>query len=307
MLANMAKPISSEARLVISTGRRPDVRRSTIGWLTFSSYGTQAARSIAAVRNSRRTGSEPQPHEPPLDMASSRAAKAADSTNAPAKSKRPGVRTLDSGTTSTTARSSSAPAAVDTQKIEAHPRPSYNRPAKGRPRALPIPRVALIKATAEPIFSLGSSSRMILMPTGIRAEAKPWSVRPMMSHTKDPPTAAMTEPATMMARHTTIILRFPYMSALRDTMGVATALASRVAVTSQEASSAVTPRMRGKSGRSGTTSVCMRATTVPLRARTAVMADGDGLRLVFRLVSVLRALERGIYRFQLWGGGATAR
>jgi hypothetical protein len=32
-----------------------------------------------------------------------------------------------------------------------------------------------------------------------------------------------------------------------------------VAVTSQEASSVVTPRIPGKSGRSGTTSVCMRA------------------------------------------------
>ena len=40
-------------------------------------------------------------------------------------------------------------------------------PASGRPMALPMPRVALISATAEPIFSLGSSSRMMLMPTGI--------------------------------------------------------------------------------------------------------------------------------------------
>ena len=35
------------------------------------------------------------------------------------------------------------------------------------------------------------------------------------------------------------------MSALRETMGVATALERRVAVTSQEASSAVTPRIPG--------------------------------------------------------------
>ena len=42
----------------------------------------------------------------------------------------------------------------------------------------------------------------------------------------------------MMARHTTIIFRLPYMSALRETIGVATALESSVAVTSQEASSA---------------------------------------------------------------------
>jgi hypothetical protein len=51
---------------------------------------------------------------------------------------------------------------------------SYKTPANGRPRALPIPRVALIKATAEPIFAFGSSSRIMLMLTGISAEEKPW-------------------------------------------------------------------------------------------------------------------------------------
>jgi len=68
------------------------------------------------------------------------------------------------------------------------------------------------------------------------------------------------------------------MSALRETMAVATALERRVAVTSQEASSAVTPRIPGKSGRSGTTNVCISTTSVPLTGRTAVMADGDGRR-----------------------------
>ncbi len=116
---------------------------------------------------------------------------------------------------------------------------------------------------------------MMLMPTGIRAEENPCSARPTMSQRKLPPTAATMEPATMMARQITIIFRFPYMSALRDTIGVATALESRVAVTSQDASSAVTPRISGKSGRSGTTRVCISATTVPLSARTAVMAPGD--------------------------------
>ncbi|WP_285314033.1 hypothetical protein [Pseudarthrobacter sp. fls2-241-R2A-168] len=47
-------------------------------------------------------------------------------------------------------------------------------------------------------------------------------------------------------------------------------------VTSQEASSVLTPKMAGNSGKSGTTSVAMSATTMPLMARTAVIADGDG-------------------------------
>ncbi|MCY1221330.1 hypothetical protein D9M72_333820 [compost metagenome] len=159
--------------------------------------------------------------------------------------------------------------------MDSQPRLSYSSPASGRPRALPMPSVALIRATADPIFSLGSSSRMMLMPTGIKAEENPCSARPTMSQRKLPPTAATMEPATMMARQITIIFRLPYMSALRDTIGVATALESSVAVTSQEASSAVTPRIPGKSGRSGTTRVCISATTVPLSARTAVMAPGD--------------------------------
>jgi hypothetical protein len=37
MLANMANPLSSDATLVISTGRRTEVRKSTIGGLTLSS------------------------------------------------------------------------------------------------------------------------------------------------------------------------------------------------------------------------------------------------------------------------------
>ena len=68
------------------------------------------------------------------------------------------------------------------------------------------------------------------------------------------------------------------MSALWETMAVATALERRVAVTSQEASSAVTPRIPGKSGRSGTTNVCISATSLPLTGRNAVIADGDGRR-----------------------------
>lgn len=68
------------------------------------------------------------------------------------------------------------------------------------------------------------------------------------------------------------------MPALRETMGVATALERRVAVTSQEAPSAVTPRIPGKSGRSGTTNLYISATSVPLTGRTAVIAHGDGRR-----------------------------
>ena len=70
-----------------------------------------------------------------------------------------------------------------------------------------------------------------------------------------------------------IISRLPNMSASLDMIGVATALVSSVAVTSQDASSGLTPRMAGNSGSSGTTIVCCSATTVPDRDRIAMTAQ----------------------------------
>src|SRR6478752_270850 len=85
--------------------------------------------------------------------------------------------------------------------------------------------------------------------------------------------AANTDPAVIATMHTTINNRLPNMSASRDMIGVATALDSSVAVTSQDASSAETPRIPGKSGNSGITIVCCRATTVPHNDRMAMTAQ----------------------------------
>ena len=63
-----------------------------------------------------------------------------------------------------------------------------------------------------------------------------------------PPTAASTEPTVIATMHSIIISRLPNMSASRDMIGVATALVSRVAVTSQAASSATDPEDAGKVG-----------------------------------------------------------
>ena len=65
--------------------------------------------------------------------------------------------------------------------MASQPNCSKMMPDSGRPRAAPMPRVALISATAEPTFSLGSSSRMMLMPIGISAAANPCSDRPTIS------------------------------------------------------------------------------------------------------------------------------
>ncbi len=85
---------------------------------------------------------------------------------------------------------------------------------------------------------------------------------------------------------TTIISRLPNMSASLDMIGVATALDSRVAVTSHDASSADTPRMAGKSGNNGITIVCCSATTVPHNDRMA-MTDQVGTDFLVRTGSLM--------------------
>ena len=135
-----------------------------------------------------------------------------------------------------------------------------------------MPSVALINATADGTFSRGNSSRRMLMPTGMSAAPKPCSARPVTTSAKLGPSAATTDPVTVTSRQSTIIRRLPIMSARRETIGVATAPTSRVEVTSQDALSVEVPRISGKSGSNGTTSVCCSATTVPHRHRVATTA-----------------------------------
>src|SRR6185436_394137 len=115
---------------------------------------------------------------------------------------------------------------------------------------------------------------------GINAEANPCRARPATSGTRLAAEAARIEPATMASMETSIIRRLPTMSASRDTIGVATAPVSRVAVTSQETLSAEACRIVGKSGSKGTTRVCCSATTVPLTHRTVVIAQAGIERLL---------------------------
>lgn len=84
-------------------------------------------------------------------------------------------------------------------------------------------------------------------------------------------------PSETMARVTRIIRRLPYMSAMREMTGVATAPATRVAVTIHEALPAVVPMRSGSSGTSGRTIVCCSETTVPHRARAASRLVGEAL------------------------------
>ena len=113
---------------------------------------------------------------------------------------------------------------------------------------------------------------MMLIPTGMSAAANPCSARPAITVANVSPTATSTAPAVIVTRATTTIRRLPTMSANRDTIGVATAPLRIVIVTAHEAVVGLTPRMSGRSGISGTTSVCCSAASIPASERT-VMTD----------------------------------
>ena len=221
--------------------------------------------------NRSRTRSLPQPHCPPLVMGTSRHSSAADSSTAPTRSKRPREVTFDSGTTSATAANMRLAETTDTQNTMCQEKCSTRKPASGNPIAEPMPRVALIVATAPPTFSRGSSSRRMLMPIGIIDAPTPWNVRATTSAPSPEPIPPMTEPTMTKASDTSMIFFLPTMSARRARMGVATAPASSVAVTSHEVLSALVCSSVGHSGMSGMTSVCCSATTVPAMHRTAAI------------------------------------
>lgn len=144
--------------------------------------------------------------------------------------------------------------------------------AEGRPSAPPTPSEALIIAVEPASRSEGSTSRMTLMPSGTTPAARPCSARPTIIGTSESLNAATTEPLTSRTMLTSSIRRLPNMSPRRPTTGVATAAASRVAVTAQAAFDAEASRYFGSSGTIGITRVCISETTIPAKARTATTA-----------------------------------
>ncbi len=141
----------------------------------------------------------------------------------------------------------------------------------GRPSAPPMPSDALISAVAAPSRWGGSTSRMMLMPSGMTPAARPWSVRPTIIGIRLSLSAPTTEPVISRPRLTRSMRRFPYMSPRRPVTGVATAPARSVAVIAQAVSDGGASSSRGSSGTSGIMIVCISETTMPARASTATM------------------------------------
>jgi hypothetical protein len=122
MFTNIAMQMKNEARLVSSTGLFMEVRRSTIGWLARSWSGIQAASRASARASRPRTSGLVQPQLAPLDTASRAAVRMAERTSAPAMSKRPGVVSLDSFTSSRMPMRNTTPSAAETQNSDSHPK-----------------------------------------------------------------------------------------------------------------------------------------------------------------------------------------
>ena len=180
----------------------------------------------------------------------------------------------------------SAPVMAETVKIACQPKVWKMKPPSGRPTPAPMPMVPLISAIAPGSFSGGIWSRMMLMPIGIRAMAKPCRIRATSICGNVVPKVPISEPTMRTARLTIIILRLPYISANFAADGIDTELAMSVAVISQLACSGVQFSRPGRSGSSGMNTVCMIDTTAPLTASTPMMAFGAYAR-VFTIQSLL--------------------
>ncbi len=143
---------------------------------------------------------------------------------------RPPLRALDSGTSVQTRIIAISPSPAAPQNSRCQLAFWAIAAAAGSPRAPPTPSEELISPIAEPSRSGASSSRIRLMPSGITPAAQPCSARPTIIGTSEELSAPTTDPATSSPRQISSIRRLPNMSPSRPVTGVATAPASRVAV-----------------------------------------------------------------------------
>ncbi len=209
IIANMARPTSTDARLVTSTCRFALERRLTRGAGTRSSHRPHSSSTTAEVPNSPSVTGLVQPQSPPLETGSSRATRPAESASAPRRSNDPPERTGDSGTTRSTRRATSVPSAAAAQNSTCQSVFCATAAAAGRPSAPPIPSEELIRAMAEPRRSGGMTSRMMLMPRGMMPMLMPWRARPAIMGARESASAQISDPATRRARQESSMRRLP--------------------------------------------------------------------------------------------------
>ena len=96
--ANIPKPMTSAARLVVHTGRSRIIRMSTSGAALRDSTHIQVGNTTAAIANRPSVRGDSHPHVGPWLMGTRKATSHPASSTAPSGSTLPGVRIGDSGT-----------------------------------------------------------------------------------------------------------------------------------------------------------------------------------------------------------------
>ncbi len=113
---------------------------------------------------------------------------------------------------------------------------------------------------------------MIEIPSGTTPTIAPCSVRPTMIPMIPGDSAAITDPTTMTATRISTMRRLPYMSPRRPEIGVITAAARSVDVTTHAVSSRLAFSSSGSFDWIGTMSVNMNDEHSPAVASTAMIA-----------------------------------
>ncbi len=224
---------------------------------------------------------------------------------APSTSTRPPARRVLSGTHSEILAKHSTPSAADIQNSMCQSATLAMYAARGMPTAPPTPMVALMRATAVPSRSAGSTSRMIAMPMGITPVAIPCSPRPRITPTIEVDSAATTEPRINSTNNHKMTFRLPYMSPSRPAIGVHTEAVSRVIVTTHAVSSRDAFSRTGSSVCNGTISVYMNAAVSPANASEPTIAHPGARQAIPRCElpripitrePIVRSIGRRVYR-----------
>ena len=123
---------------------------------------------------------------------------------------------------------------ADIQNRACQLKASATQADSGSPMAPPTPRVALIEAMAVEVIFGGVTSRIRLIPTGMKPIARPCRARPASIGSRVSDMAQVAEPTSRITELTSSTRCLPNMSPRRPAIGIATAAASRVAVITQD-------------------------------------------------------------------------
>src|SRR6478735_1251054 len=260
------------AMFVSSTGRRAVTRRSHSGSGRRSSCQPHTSSTSTPKAMQPIVRAESQPQELPLETPTKVATRPTARPMAPPRSKMPSWASWTCGTRNQVPRPTSTARPVATQKSACQSPVWAIQAESGRPIAPPTPRVALIAATAVVAIAGGTTSRIRLMPTGMKPIARPCRARPATTGPRVEDRAQVREPAKRRTELPTSTRCLPKRSARRPAIGIATAAPSSVAVTTHAALEGVVLRNSGSSVWIGMTSVCMSATLMPLKHRTITVS-----------------------------------